>query len=111
MESIKIREAVSPMVIWMADAAIRKACSAINDSNLKLPHPYNRIDGESEVLFRMFDICAADAKNALMELADGHSGYSEYLNFNYFDSFVEKLNEMIEDGARLRAPDWVLDRV
>ena len=110
MTSKEIRNEVSPMVIWMADAAIRGACMAINDNNSRLPAPYNRIDGESEILFAMFNICIADAKEALIKVANGHDGLCEYPNFNYFDSLVEFLNKERYGNATLRKPDWILEK-
>ena len=73
MKSWEIRENVEPMVIWMTDAVIRKARKAISEKDILYRYPketpnYNKpeIEMASPILFRIFEYCEADLRNALI---------------------------------------------
>ena len=118
MTSEEIRKQVSPMVIWMADAAVRQARKAITNNTLPKStlHPYNRpaVHAAAEVLFCMFHACTADIKSALMEMPDQLDGVVNVPKMNYLDSFVERLAEQLlaypePKALELREADWVLN--
>lgn len=115
MTSKEIREQVSPMVIWMADAAIRHARRAIKyrtgSEDVKC-HLYNllynlpEVEMAGEVLFRMFNACSASIKEALLAMPEQMDGITTYPNLNYFDEFVAAL-----DRASLRESSWILSEL
>lgn len=120
MTSEEIRNRVSPMTIWMADAAVRQARKAISGKTSfgSTLNPYNRpeVDGAAEVLFRTFHACTANIKEALMKMPEQLDGVVSVLGMNYFDCFVEKLAERLADSSEpqaveLRKADWVLARL
>ena len=112
MTSAEIRRKVSPMVIWMADAAIRMACKAVNNNKDTLnAHNIPEVETAGEVLFRMFHACNYDIENALIVVANGHKGYMEYLNFNYFNEFVAVLQKELEEPIEFRKRDWIVDNL
>lgn len=120
MTSTEIREKVSPMAIWMADATIRQARRAITGNtgwrDVKR-HPYNlpEVEMAGEVLFRMFDTFSAAIRDALIEMPEKMNGVYSFPDCNYFDEFVTALDKKLHwysapEEVELRKPDWILDR-
>jgi len=120
MTSKEIRNQVSPMVIWMADAAIREARKAITGNtgwNDVKRHPYNspEVEMAGGVLFRMFDAITAVIKNALLNMPEKMNGVYSFNDCNYFDEFVNALENQLQsheknEHVELRKADWVMDR-
>ena len=118
MTSEGIRKQVSPMVIWMADAAVRQARRAITNKTLfrSVLNPYNRpeVDTAAEVLFCMFNTCTADIKGALLAMPEQLDGFVSVPGINYLDCFAECLAEQLlvypePKALELREADWVLN--
>lgn len=106
MTAQEIRAQVPPMVIWMADAAIREARRAITGKKLRTDinrNPYNlpEVEMAGEILFRMISTCTASIMTALLEMPDEMNG-------SYFDEFIKALGA--KGTVTLRKADWVLDR-
>lgn len=120
MTSKEIREQVSPMVIWAADATIRQARRAITGKtgwNDVKRHAYNlpEVEMAGEILFNVFDTFPAAIKYALLQMPVEMDGINSGAGKNYFDEFVVSLNNMLQryvdaKGVKLREADWVLDR-
>lgn len=113
MTSTEIRETVSPMVIWMADAAIREARKAVAGKtgwNDVKRNPYNlpEIEMAGEVLFNLFNTFPAAIRRALLEMPEKMDGVLSFPDCNYFDEFVTALGK--NHYVKLRDPNWVLDR-
>lgn len=117
MTTSEIRNTVSPMVIWMADATIRQARKAISGKtgwNKPERHDYNlpEVEMAGEVLFRMFGTCSAAIKSALIEMPEELDGVHDYYGVNYFDEFVKALEgeeKIFGKTTALREPDWILN--
>lgn len=113
MTSKEIRGAVSPIVIWMADATIREARKAIAGKtgwkDVKR-NPYNlpEVEMAGQVLFRMFHTYPAAIRNALLAMPEKMDGVLSFPDCNYFDEFITALNQ--KEIAKLRESDWVLER-
>lgn len=71
MTANEIRKGVSPITIWMANAAIMEACISAHEDEVNNPNPYNRkgVAVAAEVLFSMFHTCSASIKIALLVVA------------------------------------------
>lgn len=117
MTAKEIRIEVTPMVIWMADAAIREARKAITDNNGHL-HSYNlpEVEVASEVLFRVFQTFTAAIKHALLEMPERMDGRISFTDLNYFDEFVIALDKKLHwyrcpEEVMLRQPDWILNNL
>lgn len=112
MTSAEIREQVSPMVIWMADAAIREARRAIagktgwDDINRQ---PYNlpEVEMAGEVLFNMFATCSASIRIALIKMPEKMDGLMSFHDCKYLDEFVKALQAC--EPVKLRESNWVLE--
>lgn len=118
-EITRIREQVSPMAIWMADATIRQARRALTGctgwSDVKR-HPMNlpEVEMAGEVLFRMFYTFPMAVKGALVAMPDDMDGISSFWDKTYFDEFVKALEKELHKypsqyEVKLREPDWVLE--
>ena len=120
----EIRQSVSPMVIWMADATIREARKALTDhtgwpkinrADYNLPE----VEMASAILFRMFETFEAAIRQALIEMPHDMDGTSYFCGKNgrkYFDVFVETLAKQLEgcptpEYVQLRQPDWCLNNL
>lgn len=108
----EIRKQVSPMVIWMADAAIKEARCAITGHtgwNDVKRSPYNlpEVEMAGEVLGRMFNECGALIRQALINMPDEMDGIRGFRDLNYFDEFVATLVK--ESTVNLRKADWILE--
>lgn len=117
MTANEIRFEVTPMVIWMADAAIREARRAITDNKGPL-HSYNlpEVEVASEVLFRVFQTFTAAIKSALLEMPERMDGRNSITDLNYFDEFVLALDKKLRwyrciEGVMLRQPNWILNKL
>lgn len=117
MTANEIRLEVTPMVIWMADAAIREARRAINYNKGPL-HSYNlpEVDVATAVLFKMFNTFPAAIKEALLRMPEKMNGYISYVSLNYFDEFVKSLDKELHtykrpDEVELRQTDWILEKL
>lgn len=118
MTSNEIRAEVSPMVIWMADAAIRAARRAICkqtgwDDVKRADYNLPEVETASTVLFNMFGTYEAAIRMALIKMPDNFDGIRSVPGKKYFDAFVETLEWYLQQGARkehvtIREPDWVL---
>ena len=109
MTANEIRKEVSPMTIWMANAAIMEACRSARKDEVNNPNPYNRegVSVAAEVLFSMFGTCSASIKIALLAVAKSYDGFRGGHHL-YLDAFIEALKA--HDGmVKLRQPDWVLE--
>lgn len=107
MTANEIRKEVSPMTIWMANAAIMEACRSAHKEEVSNPNPYNKegVSVAAEVLFSMFGTCSASIKIALLAVAKLYDGFRGGHHL-YFDAFIESLKA--HDGmVKLRQPDWV----
>ena len=115
----EIRNHVSPMVIWMADAAIRQARKSISgNSGWKKPerNDYNlpEVEMAGEILFRMFNTCMATIKDAILAMPEDLDGVYDVFGKNYFDEFVKALENqksIFGNTTSLREPDWILESV
>lgn len=109
MTANEIRKEVSPMTIWMANAAIMEACISARKDEVSNPNPYNRegVSVAAEVLFSMFGTCSASIKIALLAVAKSYDGFRGGHHL-YLDAFVVALKS--HDGiVKLRQPNWVLE--
>lgn len=109
----EIRSQVSPMVIWMADAAIREARRAIVgetgwDDIKRRPYNLPEVEMAGEVLFRMFATCSASIKIALIKMPEKMDGLMTFYDCKYLDEFVKSLQA--SEPVNLREANWVLDR-
>lgn len=104
MTATEIRANMPPMVIWMADITIREARKGItkktgwNDvkrADYNLPE----VEMAGEVLFRMFNACAADIRFALLGMPEELDGIFTVPGKNYFDEFVENLDRRLRKFA------------
>lgn len=119
MTAEEIRAQVSPMVIWMADAAIRQARVAITTKSVLCRYDWENVhhtnkpevEAASEVLFHMFSTCTADVKKALVSMPAEYDGYSNGPGRNYFNAFVDALASTSYRCVRLRESDWLLERL
>lgn len=119
MTAEEIRAQVSPMVIWMADAAIRQARKAITTKSILCCYDWENVhhtnkpevETASEVLFHLFSACTADVKKALVSMPAEYDGYNSGPGRNYFNAFVDALASASYRSVRLREPDWVLERL
>ncbi len=124
MTATEIRAQVDLRSIRMADTAIRMARMALTGNigwNDVKPHPYNlpEVEMAGEVLFYMFNSCAADIKQALINMPEEMDGCLTLCSKNYFDAFVECLDHQIRTyqsddpdwpkEAEPRKPDWALE--
>jgi len=119
MTSNDIRTQVSPMVIWMADAAIREARKAITGNtgwNDVKRNPFNlpEVEMAGEILFRMFDTFTTAIRDALIEMPEKMDGVWSFPDCNYFDEFVKALDKKLHwfsdpEEVELRKPDWILE--
>lgn len=112
MTAEEIRKQVSPMIIWVADAAIREARKGITNntgwkdikrSSYNLPE----VEMAGEILFRMFEACTACIRLALIQMPEKMDGVRSFSNLNYFDEFVKSINA--RESVKLRETDWILD--
>lgn len=115
MTAKEIRLEVTPMVIWMADVAIRKARKAITD-NTGPHHSYNlpEVEMASEILFRMINTFTGAIKDALLEMPEIMDGRISYPHLNYFDEFVKSLDKKLHrykdpKEVVIRQSDWILE--
>lgn len=112
MTAKEIREKVSPMVIWMADAVIREARMGITGKtgwNDVKRHHYNlpEVEMAGEVLGRMFSECAAHIRQALINMPEEMDGIQSFANLNYFDEFIAALDK--RGTVSLTETNWVLE--
>lgn len=117
MNAKELREALPPMVIWMADATIREARRSIT-GNTGWPKPnrndYNlpEVEMAGEILFRMLEICSAAIKTALVNMPAEMDGVHDPYGRNYFDEFIAALVAYLARHAvRPRESDWILERL
>ena len=117
----EIRQSVSPMVIWMADATIREARKALTDhtgwpkinrADYNLPE----VEMASAILFNLFETFEAAIRYALIEMPDDMDGIGSRCGRKYFDAFVESLTHHLEtypepEYVQLRQPDWRLNNL
>lgn len=113
MSAKQIRETIDPMVVWMADATIKKARAAISGKDAFCRYPketpnYNKPEVEmaSAILFRTFESCEYEIRQALILMPEEYDGF---MGSGYFDAFVDVLGK--GSGVYLRSPDWVLERI
>lgn len=132
MTAAEIRANVPTMAIWMADRVIREARKAItgktgwNDikrADYNLPE----VEMAGEVLFRMFNACAADIRFSLIDMPKEMDGVFTISTKNYFDEFVENLDRRLREfaskhpecvkedpewpkEAEPRRSDWILEK-
>lgn len=69
--------------------------------------PYNlpEVEMAGEVLFEMFNACAADIKTALLDMPEEMDGVMSVPGKNYFDEFVKNLDHRIR-AFKHADPDW-----
>lgn len=115
MNAKEIREKVEPMVIWMADATIKKARAAISGKDVFCRYPketpdYNKPEVEmaSAILFRTFNNCEYELREALIKMPEEYDGFTSSCG-SYFNAFIEALGNGC--GVCLREPDWVLEKI
>lgn len=126
MTVAEIRANVPPMAIWMADAAICEARKALTGKIgwcdvQRAPYNLPEVEMAGEILFRMFNACAADIRFALLGMPEEMDGTVSIPGKKYFDEFVKNLDCRIRahqstdpdwpQEAEPRKQDWLLERL
>ena len=112
MTASEIRNEVTSMVIWMADAAIREARKAIVGKTMwddvkRQPYNLPEVEMAGEILFNMVHACSASIRIAILNMPEKMDGMLTYPDCKYFDEFIKALAEQGE--VNLREPNWVLN--
>ena len=122
MTANELRNTLPTMVIWMAKEAVMEGVKSYHKSqrenkiqadladsgkpfNFTLSHAYyDGVRVAAEVLWKLFQSCAADCMDAIRAVAETRDGYSGDPD-NYFDDFVVALEKRLRCPVRIRTEE------